>query len=130
MSDELKSKKIKLSLMHSYNSLDNELPENNNNIQVIENNKSYINILKESVAIWMGRSCTSCDNIYSYPNQLNNNNKSITFIRLEEWKSTNIFKDKNSNSNVRPSTIEDEKINAFNGIKSMIKNENDYEIKN
>jgi len=118
MSSSLAQTRLKLQKMVHYNSIEEQLPRSTTIIPVI-GNEVPVNIAIQSTSIHIGRKCTSCDNITSYPNQENGK----IYFRLEEWKSSLFWQDVES-AGVSPGKIISERKKAIEGIQLMTENLN------
>jgi len=127
MSDILKDTKIRLTQMRAFDSKKDQLPENGTAIEFMvpqSGKPEFVDLAKESACIWIGRNCTVCDNIASYPNQVEDK----TFIRLEEWKSTLIYQEATS-AVVKPGDIKSEREKAITShTRKTFLDQNKWEI--
>jgi hypothetical protein len=92
LSSSLAERKIQLSRIATYNSKKDEL--NNYELNVMDTSK-MVNMREEYSAVWFGRNCITCDNIYSYPKQSGDK----TFVVLEELKNT-MFREEATSSDI------------------------------
>eukprot|EP00027_Filamoeba_sp_ATCC50430_P004004 CAMPEP_0168563626 /NCGR_PEP_ID=MMETSP0413-20121227/12779_1 /TAXON_ID=136452 /ORGANISM="Filamoeba nolandi, Strain NC-AS-23-1" /LENGTH=613 /DNA_ID=CAMNT_0008595177 /DNA_START=309 /DNA_END=2152 /DNA_ORIENTATION=+ len=79
MSDDLKKTPLRLQKLTGYNSKEEQPPKVNSVIEIQEGGR--VDLKRDSVSVWFGRNCTSCDTITTYPNQQNN-----TIWHFQEWK--------------------------------------------
>jgi hypothetical protein len=115
MSSSLAERKIQLSRMARYNSKKDEL--NNYQFNVMDASK-MVNLKDKCSAVWFGRNCITCDNIYSYPKQSGDK----TFAVLEELKNT-MFHQEDTSSDIKRGTILSESRAAFALAEVMNKKE-------
>ena len=84
--------------------------------------EEMVNLARDSACVWIGRNCTTCNNVTSYPNQSHGK----TFVRLEEWKSTMVYQEATS-ATMSPGEIRTEIQQAKPAI-DLFSRENKFEI--
>jgi hypothetical protein len=105
MSEQLASTPIRLSTMMNLHSKSERLPIGDTKIDII-GSETPVDLATDCASILFPQNCTACDSLTSYPNQSGNR----VFIRLEQWKSTLIWK-----TSVLPSEILSERDAAMRG---------------
>ena len=121
MSDALRNRKIRLTRMEKFHSKSDQLVGTRMDVQERD---EPVNLATDSACMWIGRNCTTCDNVTSYPNQSNGK----TFVRLEKWKSTMVFQEATSAA-MSPGEIQKEIRNAKPAIDLFSKEKkNNFEV--